>query len=143
MFDDSSPSVLSLNATHASKLEEAGSGEAEELALEDAGAEDAAELASEDAGAEVAAELVPDDASAEDVVELEDDDGAGLGGGGGRGGGCGSGKGVAWNPAGGIVRTWPISNRYGVVRWFSSTTAYQGTPKWAPTDVALSPGCTT
>jgi hypothetical protein len=109
MFDDSSPSVLSRKATQASKLEEAGIAAEPELALEDD-------------------ELVLDDELAlgdvELVVVVEDDDPAELGG----EGGCGSGSGVAWNPAGGMVRVWPIMRRYGVARWFSSTTAYQGTP---------------
>ena len=134
MFDDPAPSVLSRKATQASKLEEAAIGAAE-LALDDA--EDA--LLLEDDGADDA--LLLEDDCAGDVVVLEDDDAGGVGAGGG-GGGWGSGSGVAWNPAGGMVTTWPITSMYGAAMLFSSTTAYQGSPNCWPTDVALSPACT-
>lgn len=130
MFDDSSPSVLSRKATQASKLDEAGIGAELELALDDAELVlDDAELVLEDAG------LVLEDAE----LVAADDESAGLGVG---VAGWGSGSGVAWNPAGGMVRTWPTISRYGAERWFSSTIAYQGDPKRWPTDNALSPGCT-
>jgi hypothetical protein len=130
MFDDISPSVLSRNATQASKPEEAAIGEAEL-------APDEAELALDDADEVV----VLEDDGAGEVVVVEDADAGGDGGEGG-GGGCGSDSGVAWNPAGGMVRTWPITSMYGAARVFSSTTAYQGHPNCWPTDDTLSPGCT-
>lgn len=128
MFDDPCPSVLSRKATQASKLDEAAIGEEPELAADDD------ELVGD--VAELASEVAPD------VVVAEDDESVGPGADGGEGG-CGSGSGVAWNPAGGIVRTWPIVNRYGVARRFSSATAYQGNPKRWPTEITLSPACTT
>jgi hypothetical protein len=99
MFDDISPSVLSRNATQASKPEDAAIGEAE-LALDEA----ALVLdEAEDVG-------VPEVGCAGDVVALEvvvpeDEETGGVGG-----GGCGSCRGVAWNPAGGMVTTWPITS---------------------------------